>query len=776
MIVSWALFPVVLGALCLGLGELVGRVAGTRPPAALLLPYGLAAIIVVATATTAVPSLAPATVPLVVGLAVVGIVLTPRRRPGADTRTALAVGAAIFLLFGAPVILSGEPTFAGYVKLDDTATFLAFTDRVLDHGRDLNGLAPSSYEATLAVNVANGYPLGAVLPLGIGARLVGTDPAWVWQPYLSFAAALLAITSVVLAGRVLSSRLLAALVAFGATSSALLYGYAQWGGIKELVAVPLLAVAAATIDRDPGDLRRLVLPAVALSAFLGVMSLGGVIWIAPVAIAHVATGRGDRIRRAFIGAGLLALLSIPDLVEARTFLRQGNVTSFRAADELGNLVRPLRVEQVLGIWPTADFRLDPAHGGTTALLLLIAVAGLAVGLVTIVRAHRWDLVALVVSVAVGATTFVAAGSPWLGGKSLAMASPIVLLVVLLGFASPRSPHWRRTGLACGAVVLAGVVVSDVQAYRGVWLAPYDQLAELEAIGKTYAGQGPALMTEYQPYGVRHFLRRLDPEGASELRRRTVHLADGSLLEKGDYADIDAFDQSEIVPIYPLLVLRRSPVGSRPSSAYTLASRGAWYDVWRRVTPTVPRRLALGTPLDRDGVPSCAAVKALAADAGAGDRILTPVATAATVAQIGDELPAGWLSAGPGSGYASVGPKGEITVHLSAPTTGRFGVWIGGTLSRRLRVLVDGAALSTIGPQINQRGMWLDAGSVSLSAGEHALTLRAVPDTLRPGVTSGPFFIGPVALAQEPSGTLEQPVGDIAAGLCGRSLDWIELAR
>ena len=59
-------------------------------------------------------------------------------------------------------------------------------------------------------------------------------------------------------------------------------------------------------------------------------------------------------------------------------------------------------------------------------------------------------------------------------------------------------------------------------------------------------------------------------------------------------------------------------------------------------------------------------------------------------------------------------------------------------------------------------MWLDAGSVALSAGEHALTLRAVPDTLRPGVTSGPFFIGPVALAQEPSGTLEQPVGDIAA--------------
>ena len=48
------------------------------------------------------------------------------------------------------------------------------------------------------------------------------------------------------------------------------------------------------------------------------------------------------------------------------------------------------------------------------------------------------------------------------------------------------------------------------------------------------------MTEYQPYGVRHFLRELDPEGASELRRRLVRLRDGATLGKGAYANIDAF--------------------------------------------------------------------------------------------------------------------------------------------------------------------------------------------------------------------------------------------
>ena len=89
--------------------------------------------------------------------------------------------------------LAGEASFAGYIKLDDTATWLALTDRVMEHGRSLEGLAPSSYEATLAFNVGDGYPVGAFLPLGVGAELIGTDPAWVIQPYTAFAGLLAAV-------------------------------------------------------------------------------------------------------------------------------------------------------------------------------------------------------------------------------------------------------------------------------------------------------------------------------------------------------------------------------------------------------------------------------------------------------------------------------------------------------------------------------------------------------------------------------------------------------
>lgn len=73
------------------------------------------------------------------------------------------------------------------------------------------------------------------------------------------------------------------------------------------------------------------------------------------------------------------------------------------------------------------------------------------------------------------------------------------------------------------------------------------------------------MTEYEPYGVRHFLRDADPEGASELRRRPVPLRDGSSLDKGEFADIDRFDLGGLLE-YRTLVLRRSPLASRPPLA------------------------------------------------------------------------------------------------------------------------------------------------------------------------------------------------------------------
>ena len=67
------------------------------------------------------------------------------------------------------------------------------TDRMLEDGRTVAGLAPSTYEATLATSLMVACPMGSVFPLGVGARLVQEDLAWVFQPYLAVMAALLAL-------------------------------------------------------------------------------------------------------------------------------------------------------------------------------------------------------------------------------------------------------------------------------------------------------------------------------------------------------------------------------------------------------------------------------------------------------------------------------------------------------------------------------------------------------------------------------------------------------
>src|SRR5204862_7919620 len=97
-----------------------------------------------------------------------------------------------------------------------------------------------------------------------------------------------------------------------------------------------------------------------------------------------------------------------------------------------------------------------------------------------------------------------------------------------------------------AALAGGARWSNALASPGVTLAPRPQLAGLGALGGRIAGEGPPLMTEYRPYGARHFLRDAAPEGASELRRRVVPLLSGGTLGKGMTADTDRFRLSGLL--------------------------------------------------------------------------------------------------------------------------------------------------------------------------------------------------------------------------------------
>lgn len=580
LVLAWLALPVVLGAVTLGCGLLLERVAGVRLPFALLPPAGLATAVVTMSLAVMLDATAELAVPLVVALAVAGLAASGLRwlRERFDGWAA-AVAGATYLVFGAPVLAAGEPTFAGYVKLDDTATSLGMLDWSLEHGTRVTGLAPSTYEAMLTLWLGDGYPVGGVLPLGL-TRLVGIDPAWTWQPYLSSLGALLAIGLYELAGEVVRSQWLRALLAVTAASSALLYGYALWGGVKELFAAALLVLLAGTLPLLwRSSARAAVVPAVAGAAFLDGLSAAGAIWLAPIAVAAAfAAWRRNGWTQLGVGAIVGTLLAAPSLAAGPAFFDNAAEVA-RGTDDLGNLLGPLRLWQLVGVWPSSDFRVDPGDMRATAVLVAIALAACIVGAVVAFRHRAWPLLLLLGTALTGAVTFVVSSGPWIEGKALAVASPAILLLALVAGAALVE---RGRGLEGALVLIAlagGVAWSDGLASTDTRPAPYGQLAELESIGKRFAGDGPALMTDYQPYGVRHFLRRLDPESASELRRRLVPLADGRILAKGETAPIDAF-APDTVRVYRTLVLLRA-TGGLPPTPFRLVRRGTYYDVWQR---------------------------------------------------------------------------------------------------------------------------------------------------------------------------------------------------
>ena len=692
--------------------------------------------------------------------------------------------------FAAPVVLSGDATFAGYIKLDDTATWLAMTDRLMEHGRDLNGLAPSSYEAALDVNLSIGYPVGAFPPLGIGAKLVGQDVAWVFQPYMALLAAYMGLALYVLAGRVIDSRPLRALAATVASQPALLFAYSLWGGVKELAAawaVALLAALIVPLFRERVSAYSVLPVAVTSAALLAVLSFGGIVWLAPLLIPAAIVLARVRDGKTAIAAGLVfvvvtALLAAPTLLQAKTFLESARDTLTRGyalenqSEELGNLVEPLSRLQLAGIWPVGDFRFEPAHLAPTYILIGLLLAAAVLGMWWAWRRRAWELLLYVIAAVGGALGISILGSPWVGAKALATGSPAILLAGMAGAAALAARGRRVEATTLAVVIAAGVVWSNALAYHEVNLAPRDRHQELEEIGKEIAGEGPTLMTEYEPYGVRHFLRKGDPEGASELRRRPVMLRSGRQLEKLEAADVDELADASLL-VYRTLVLRRSPVASRPPSIFSRVRSGRYYDVWQRAPGTertVLQHLPLGYGPHASAPVQCESVKQLASLARIqGGRLA--VTTRPAPVRVGLAAPAGsqWRSdpAEPGA----VIPDGSArqAAELTVPTPAQYDVYVRGSFRGRLRVSVDGRRIASERHQLSHTGQYEPLGTMRLTAGRHEVDVDYETGLLHPGSGGPAPSLGPLFFAPRSAQQVERLSPARADSLCDRALDWVE---
>jgi hypothetical protein len=796
MIVAWAVFPLVLLAVCLGCGLLVERIAGWRLPGALLPSVGLALIVVVATLTTYKAATAPFTTATVVALALAGYVSSlPRVRALRLDPWALAAGLGVFAVLAAPVVLSGNASFLGYFVLNDTAVHFALIDQLLSHGRDISGLPYSSLSTTLQGYLATDYPLGSQVALGAVRPLVGQDVAWVFQPYLAVILALGAVALYQLLDGLTSRRALRALCAFVAAQPALVYAYYLEASVKELLVTLLITVIVVLVLltlRAPLKLRRLAPLAVVTVAALDVLGVTVVPWIGlPLAVfAAVALSRtratvraapAPRVAFSALGfVGGVALIAAPAIRGASTFFSAANGVLTRQGD-LGNLVTPLIKWQVLGIWPSGDFRFPViTHYRIAYAIMGIAFASAVLGTIWAIRRRAAAPLLLLAGSGLASVYLLQRASPYAGAKVLAIFSLAAMLTAMLGSLALHDAGRRLEAWGLAAVLAGGVIWTNFTAYQHASVAPRARFQELGEIGRRFAGQGPALYSFSDEFSI-HFLHQLNPTNTLMPLAERPGLPPRPFSLIRDARDTDELDQRQLQSFH-LLVLGRSPAASRPPANYRLAYQGAYYQVWRRgATPRVLAHLALGDQLHATAVPSCRAVMSLAARAARAHARLAYVERPRTPTLVPTQAlrPNNWglVATDPYSLIPRQEP-GSVVGTLKVEGAGLYRAWIESNLSAEAQLIVDGRRVGSISYQLASPGEYVSIGELRLSRGSHKVVVW-VPfdDELAPGTLLITQTLGPLML--EPASDSEavaqlQPAR--ARRLCGRRLDWIEIVR
>jgi hypothetical protein len=732
LVKAWLLLPVLLALIALGWGLLIERASAARLSGALLVPVGLAAVMVVARAAMTMDATAELATPAVVLGALGGLALgRDRLGVGRVDRWAAAGALAVFALYAAPIVLSGSATFAGYTVLGDTAIHFALVDRIATHGTDLAGLPPSSYRTSLEAYFVSGYPLGAHAALAAVRPLAFVDVAWAFQPFLAFVAAALTLSLFGLLEGLVRSAWRRAAVAVLAAQPALVYGYAMQGSIKEIVTlwlVPLLAALVARLVALPhrAGLRQTLPLGVACAAGVAAIGVAVGVWLGPmllVALLLVATRRPRAPRQTAVlavgFAAVVTVLSLPTLLDLGDYLE---VTKdvITGQQEIGNLLRPLDFVQVFGIWFNGDYRLPPQVGTgidkaqlTFGLIGIAAAAGV-LGLIWLVRRRALGPLLFLTTSLIALWYVTRTGSPWADGKALAIAAPAVLLMAALGPIALEARDARLEALALACVLAAGVVVSNAFVYHEVSLAPQDRLEELADLGDRTAGRGPVLYTEFEEFG-KHFLRDSQPVGASEsfkVAGLTPQLRDGGQPAFGYPVGIYELRPAD-VRRFRALVVRRSPDPGPPPAGFGLDWRGRYYELWIR---------------------------------GARGRLPAPPAhPAAEFATAKATLPPGWeVKADAPTLVRTVGP-GRVSGSLKVRRAGRYRLWLRGSFGREVAVWIDGRRVGAVGDELAQPGNWIALGVEEVGAGPHRVELVRGGGDLSPGNGDGPRTLGSLAI-------------------------------
>jgi len=322
------------------------------------------------------------------------------------------------------------------------------------------------------------------------------------------------------------------------TAGALLVGlayitasYFAQGAFKETMqALYLLAFVLALREADQtwADLPLRFVPAALIAAgSIYTYSFPSLVWLGPAAVLWLLLSRGWRRRgdhpRGVLGGGgspaatgpagralglalvVFVVLALPELGRMLDF------HSFETFDPngpgLGNLFGQISPFEVLGIWPSGDFRLAPGDGAVPALGYYLGIAfGLVLFVYGVIQLWRRREAAILAGLGAAVLAYAAArlaGTPYTAAKAIEIAAPLVALAILLPLLSavPRflSPDIEDKGTTqrawapvAAALFIAAAGVCSLLALANAPVGPTSYSSKLSEYRKQ-VGAGPTLV-------------------------------------------------------------------------------------------------------------------------------------------------------------------------------------------------------------------------------------------------------------------------------------------
>ncbi|MGD0980783.1 MAG: hypothetical protein ABR946_04800 [Solirubrobacteraceae bacterium] len=787
--------PLAVWITALGTGLAIERVTRAELANALLLPLGLTGSICLVYPLYALHLSDVLPVVLLVLVTVGGLIwarggVRSRLNPGLPG----LAGLAVYVLFMLPVIVEGHWLWLGYNFDNDTSVQLLITAALKAHGTQMLSSAATGGRV-VDTYFATGYPIGAHALLATLSGLLHSDPAVVYQGFLSSLSATIALTVAAASARAIGARR-AAMLGLAAAAANLFFQYAYQGTIKE-IATATATIAAFAIATEAIRARRaysgVAVAAVPLAAILCTYGVAGgpyvLAAIGAVVVQLVVVER--RLPRPFwlapglLGGALIIALSIPAVIEFNTLFNIAKAVVGRASpvggavSTLGTLERALPLSQISGVWLDGDFRVpvvaEPAAALTalaSALILLLLIPGVLSSL------RRREAAPFLAVVTTGLVLLIVEPrvTPYAAGKLFAMASPVVVWVAGIGLFALTWRRLRWPTIAVGLALTLAILVSDMLAYHEDQISPTNRMLAMEAVGDYFAGRGPVLFNESDEF-IKYFARaaEVNPAFDSLTPRQAILISPSNTFN--EYFDLDQ-ETLPYVESWPVIVTRRSPVASRPPANYKLVYTSEFYDGWeRQATPNVLAQLPLQSEWSATAIPTCSAIGSLTNGAPRGSELVQALVPPSTGFAIlyAKERPFSWgYQSDPPNTVTPIGP-GFIEQSVDVHVAGTYQAWVQGSFPRPLEVLVDGRTIGTV-DGMDSIGQWTQAATIRLTVGRHELAISRGGGRLFPGDGSRNSWIGYVTLREVGPEVLHTVPLAQWRSLCGHAADWIELVR